>query len=264
MAERTNSARRGGTGTLRAWRSQLGCLTGIGVALAIVGGTAWATLDFLGYWPGSSMTTAWDSRSEDKAPEDSTHQTWLVGDTLVLARYDAVTGFDADSGKERWQFVPPRQTDICAASRTADGTRVLVAHTGKTGEASGHCAVVTALDLTDGRELWNTTLATANGGTADRSDALAAGGGLGVVLDAGAGTGTTTVRAFDLLTGSERWTAAVPKGCAPARTAIAPKQVVAVLACGEEVKLAAFDPADGKERWTTPSTPATASPPARA
>ncbi|MGP3638732.1 outer membrane protein assembly factor BamB family protein, partial [Streptomyces sp. 24-1644] len=124
--------------------------------------------------------------------------------------------------------------------------------TGKIGEASGDCAVVTALDLTDGRELWNTTLAPANGGTADRSDALAAGGGLGVVLDAGTGTDTTTVRAFDLLTGSERWTAAVPKGCAPARTAIAPKQVVAVLACGEEVKLAAFDPADGKERWTTP------------
>lgn len=252
MAERTNSARRGGTGTPRAWRSRLGCLTGIGVALAIVGGTAWATLDSLGYWPGSSMTTAWDSRSENKAPVDSTHQTWLAGDTLVLARYDAVTGFDADSGKERWQFIPPRRTDICAASKTTDGTRVLVAHTGKTGEASGHCAVVTALDLTDGRELWNTTLATANGGTADRSDALATGGGLGVVLDAGTGTDTTTVRAFDLLTGSERWTAAVPKGCAPARTAVAPKQVVAVLACGEEVKLAAFDPADGKERWTTP------------
>ncbi|CAM5684224.1 Outer membrane protein assembly factor BamB [Streptomyces fumanus] len=197
------------------------------------------------------MTTVWDSRSESKAAEESTHQTWLVGDTLTLARYDAVTGFDADSGKERWQFSPPRGTDIYAASKTTDSARALVAHTGMTGAASGRCAVVTALDLTDGRELWNTTLAI-SGGTADRSDALATGGGLGVVLDAGTGTDTTTVRAFDLLTGSERWTAAVPKGCAPARTAVAPKQVVAVLACGEEVKLAAFDPADGKERWTTP------------
>ncbi|MFJ4337309.1 PQQ-binding-like beta-propeller repeat protein [Streptomyces sp. NPDC088915] len=233
-------------------------LAAVCVPLGIVIGMAWAFLAPSGYWPGSSVTTAWETRSDSQAPEGSTRRAWLAGDTLVRARYDAVTGFDADSGRKRWEFVPPRRADICAAGETADDTRVLIAYTGKTGategtgEASGSCSVVVALGLADGRELWRASLALAGGGAADASGALAAGGGLGVVLDAGTGKGAPALRALELRGGSPRWTAAVPKGCAPVRTAVAPKQVVAVLACGEEMKLAAFDPADGGERWTTP------------
>lgn len=64
--------------------------------------------------------------------------------------------------------------------------------------------------------------------------------------------GVHAVRAFDLRTGTPRWKAAVPKDCVRHRVAAAAKQVVAVVGCDDELKLTAFDPADGKERWTVP------------
>ncbi|MGJ7418609.1 PQQ-binding-like beta-propeller repeat protein [Streptomyces cinereoruber] len=242
MGERVGDVRRDGTAAPRTWRSALGGLAALGVLSGIVVGLGWVFLGPTGYWPGSSMTTVWEAPSDGRAPEDGVHRAWLAGDTLVRARYDAVTGFDAGSGGKRWEFVPPRRTDICAAGEAADDGRVLIAHTGG---ADGGCSVVVALGLADGRELWRAPLAPADG------DALATGGGLGVALDAGTGKGAPAVRALDLRTGSPRWTAAVPRGCAPVLTGVAPRQVVAVLACGEELKLAAFDPADGRERWTT-------------
>lgn len=251
MAERTTSDRRGGTAEPSAWRDVLRGLLAIGLLLAIVVGIAWVFLSNTGYWPGSSMTTAWETRSDEQAPEDSTHQAWLVDDTLVRVRYDAVTGFDAGSGEERWEFAPPRRTDICATSTTADGTRVLIAYDEDFRNPDAGCSTIAALDLADGRELWHTDLTPATGDTSNSVGALAVGGGLGVVLDAGTGKGVPAVRAVDLRTGSARWTAAVPKGCVPSGTNTAPKQILAVLACGEEMKLAAFDPADGRERWTT-------------
>lgn len=63
--------------------------------------------------------------------------------------------------------------------------------------------------------------------------------------------GTEALRAFDLRTGAPRWKAAVPEGCVPERVAVGELQVVAVLSCGRtELRLAAFDPADGGQRWT--------------
>ncbi|MEU6158498.1 PQQ-binding-like beta-propeller repeat protein [Streptomyces sp. NPDC047130] len=115
----------------------------------------------------------------------------------------------------------------------------------------GGCSTVAALDLTDSRELWHTALVLANGDTYNRIGALAVGGGLSVVLDTGTGKDAPAVRAVDLHTGSARWTAEVPKGCAAFRAATVSKRVLAVLACGGEMKLAAFDLADGSEQWTT-------------
>ncbi|WP_418960289.1 PQQ-binding-like beta-propeller repeat protein [Streptomyces tritici] len=218
-------------------------VTAIGVVIAVVLGVAWAFLGPSGYWPGAAMVSAWEARSDSEAPEGSVHRAWLVGDTVVRARYDGVVGFDAGSGKEVWEFVPPRRGDVCAAGEAADGGRVLVAYTLTVG---GRCDVVAAIDLGDGRELWHAALPLAGDG------ALAVGGGLGVVVVAGGGNEGPSLRAFDLRTGAARWTAAVPKGCAPGRAAVAPEQVVAVLACGGEVKLAGFSPRDGRARWTTP------------
>lgn len=167
-------------------------------------------------------------------------------------RYDAVTGFDAGSGKQRWEYVPPRRTDICAASTTTDGSLALIAYGERAEKAYGSevekdkgCATVAVLDLADGRELWHTARVPATGDLDDADDVLAVGGGIGVVLDAG--TGTRVVRAFELRTGAARWTAAVPTGCVPGRVATAPMQTLAVLTCGDETKLAAFATADGKE-----------------
>ncbi|MGW5421846.1 hypothetical protein ACWEV0_16690, partial [Streptomyces sp. NPDC003943] len=60
------------------------------------------------------------------------------------------------------------------------------------------------------------------------------------------------VRAVDLRTGAARRPAAVPKGCAPTEVTAAARQVLAIAACGAELKLVAFSPADGGARWTVP------------
>ncbi|QES57557.1 hypothetical protein DEJ51_28015 [Streptomyces venezuelae] len=251
MTETTNGDAAERSRPQGARRSWLGGLIAVAVVLAIVVGLGWAFLGTSGYWPGSSLTTAWETPGDSRAPEDGTHQAWIVDDTLVRTRHDAVTGFDAGTGKKVWEFVPPGRTEICAASTTADGAHVLIAYDENTRSAAEGCATVAALDLADGRELWRTALAPAGGDTADRVRALAVGSGLGVVLDA-TGKGAPAVRAVDLRTGSPRWTAAVQEGCTPDGTATAPREVLAVLACGEEMRLAAFDPADGRQLWITP------------
>ncbi|WP_406062680.1 PQQ-binding-like beta-propeller repeat protein [Streptomyces sp. NBC_01077] len=258
MAVRTTDS--GGNGRRRSGR--LGPVLGIGGLLLVVLGLASAcSASSGGLLPGGSMRLAWDVPFDDSAREYGNGD-WLVGDTVVRSRYDAVTAFDAGSGKQRWEYVPPGREAVCAVSRRADRSVVLIAR-GAVGPGGG-CATVAALDLTNGRELWHTRRT-----PADRTDSLtdlvATGGGLAVLRDGYDDwayrtyekrrvlPGSEALRAFDLRTGAPRWKAAVPHGCVPERVAAAERQVVAVLACDRtELKLAAFAPADGKERWTVP------------
>jgi outer membrane protein assembly factor BamB len=250
-----SSDRAGGTAPLSWWRKLLAVLIVGGVGLVCLGGFASIFLARSGYLPFFSMKVVWET-SVDRNAADHGNGAWLVGDTVVRSRFDAVTGFDAGSGKKRWEYVVPGRAEICAVSNAADDSVALIAY----GEKGKGCATVAAIDLTDGRELWHTSRAPANGDLMNEDDLVATGGGLGVFLDSG-GTrvllgleahGVHGVRTFDLRTGTPRWAAAVPKGCVPGTVAAAAKQVLAVVACDNELKLAAFDPADGKERWTVP------------
>ncbi|MEU6626262.1 PQQ-binding-like beta-propeller repeat protein [Streptomyces litmocidini] len=262
MAGRTQGERDGGAAEPFGWRGGLGCLAAVGLLLALVAGIGWVFLEPMGYWPGSSMTTAWTARSDTDGtpPEDAPDRTWLIGDTVVRGGPDGVRAFRAGSGAERWQYAPPRLTDLCALSPTVDGSVALIARTGR----DGGCATVAALDLGNGRELWHTSRVPALRTPSERDvlglrtdgpgvgvgGALNVAGGLGVVLEEG--RGAPALRALELRTGAARWTAAVPKGCVPGVSAAAPKQIVTVLTCRDEMKVAAFDPADGSARWAVP------------
>ncbi|WP_405859600.1 PQQ-binding-like beta-propeller repeat protein [Streptomyces sp. NBC_00090] len=257
MTERTDERRSGGRERPSGWRGRLGCPAAVLVLLALVLGIAWVFLRPMGYWPGSSMTTTWVARSDgaEAAPEDATDRTWVAGDLVVRGRPDGVRAFHAGSGAQRWEYTPPRLTDLCALSATADDSVVLIAYTGR----DRGCATVAALDLRDGRELWHAAHVPALDALADRGGrglpgvdgALAVADGLGIVLEAG-GDHKPALRALELRTGAPRWTAAVPEGCLPGPSATAPKQVLTVLNCGDEMKLAAFEPTDGTARWTVP------------
>ncbi|MFE5512669.1 PQQ-binding-like beta-propeller repeat protein [Streptomyces sp. NPDC056529] len=244
------------------------------VGVLVVGGGAGAIIGGIlsdqGLLPGDSMELAWQSPPDRGAAYGNGD--WLVGDTVVRSRFDAVTAFDTGSGQKRWEHAVPGRDEICAVSRTADGSVALLAHgeQGKTDvdgevEQDRGCATVTALDLTSGRELWRTRRAPETGQLDTEPDLVATGGGLAVVRDGdedwhyelpGAARslrGDQALRAFDLRTGAPRWKAAVPGGCFPHRVAAAARHVVAVLVCDRtELRLAAFDPASGKERWTVP------------
>ncbi|WP_406859063.1 PQQ-binding-like beta-propeller repeat protein [Streptomyces sp. HUAS MG47] len=206
------------------------------------------------------MRVVWDAPVDDNA-RDYGNGAWLVDDTLVRSRYDAVTAFDARSGDRRWEYAPPGQDHVCAVSRRTAGSVVLLAR-GDRGPGGQGCATVAALDLTTGRELWHVRRAPADL-TESLTDMVAAGGGLAVLRDGDdrwvletirpAVQGSEALRAFDLLTGAPRWKAAVPAGCVPERVAAGERQVLAVLTCGRtELQLAAFDKADGKAQWSAP------------
>ncbi|MFD7324248.1 PQQ-binding-like beta-propeller repeat protein [Streptomyces sp. NPDC059875] len=210
--------------------------------------------------PGGSMRVVWEAPVDGNA-RDYGNGAWLVGDTLVRSRYDAVTSFDAGSGERRWEYAPPGQDHVCAVGRRAAGSVVLLAR-GDRGPGGQGCATVAALDLTTGRELWHVRRAPADL-TESLTDMVAAGGGLAVLRDGDdrwvletirpAVQGSEALRAFDLLTGAPRWKAAVPAGCVPERVAAGERQVFAVLTCGRtELRLAAFDKADGKAQWSAP------------
>ncbi|MFC8586633.1 PQQ-binding-like beta-propeller repeat protein [Streptomyces sp. NPDC057217] len=204
---------------------------------------------------GGSLSVVWEAPADSDTREYG-NGAWLVGDTLVRSRYDAVTAFEAGTGKGRWEYAPPAQEHICAVSRRTAGSVVLIARGNMTGAG---CSTVAALDLTTGRERWHTSRAPGDL-TETLTDTVAVGGGLAVLRDTDdmwaldvrpAVPGSKALRAFDLRTGAPRWTAAVPEGCVPEQVGAGERQVVAVLACGRtELRLAAFDPADGRQRWT--------------
>ncbi|WP_225800097.1 PQQ-binding-like beta-propeller repeat protein [Streptomyces sp. NK15101] len=249
MATRTTdgTARRG-------WARLPALLVAIGVPLALVGGLASCVASELGYLPGDSMERVWDAPRDRPAAEYG-NAAWAVGDTVVRSRFDAVTAFDARSGKRRWEYTVPGRAEICTTSTAAsDAVALIVLDDSREG-----CATVAAIDLKDGRELWRT-------GRRGPGGDVATGAGLAVILDTderwdsehAEGTGPVlrgdqALRAVDLRTGAPRWKAAVPKGCLPRGVAVAPERVLAALTCaGDEAELAAFAPADGRPRWTVP------------
>ncbi|MFF9194831.1 PQQ-binding-like beta-propeller repeat protein [Streptomyces sp. NPDC014779] len=241
-----------------------------GVPLALVGGVGSCVAHTNGKLPGDSMERAWDTPFDANAAEHG-NSAWLLGDTVVRSRYDAVTAFDATAGNRRWEYTVPGRAEICAVSRPDGGTVALVAY-GEKGEEYGEpakdkgCRTVAAIDLGDGRELWRSALLPGDAGLDGRDDLVATGGGLAVLRDVDDDwghepypsepaplAGNRALRALDLRTGAPRWSAAVPRGCFPHRVAAAEKQVLAVLACDRtELKLAAYDPADGRQRWLVP------------
>ncbi|MGW6571868.1 outer membrane protein assembly factor BamB family protein [Streptomyces sp. NPDC054945] len=231
----------------------------LGIPLALVGGLASCVASETGHLPGDSMERVWDTPYDRPAAEYG-NAAWATGDTVVRSRFDAVTAFDAGTGRRRWEYAVSGRAEICTTGTAASDGIALIGLTDDKG-----CATVAALDLKDGRELWRTGRRPGSEDAKDHFDVIATGAGLAVLRDVDerrgeepeAGTAPVlpterTLRALDLRTGAPRWAAAVPQGCLPRRVAVGTRQVLAALECGTEAKLAAFDPSDGTERWTVP------------
>ncbi|MFF7364581.1 PQQ-binding-like beta-propeller repeat protein [Streptomyces sp. NPDC008125] len=239
----------------------------VGIAAVVVALVA-ALLDSEGYLPGGAMVRSWEA-PRDLNAADHGNGGWLVDDTVVRTRFDAVTGFGAADGKERWEYVVPGRAEICAVgTTTADGIGLIAYGEDGDVEKGGGCATAAAIDLRTGDELWHTPVAADTDVLEEQPDLVAVGGGLAVLRDSDADwayephphddpedrlAGTEALRAVDARTGAARWKAAMPKGCVPYRVSATEKQVLAVLACElKDLELAAFDPADGALRWAAP------------
>ncbi|WP_030751121.1 PQQ-binding-like beta-propeller repeat protein [Streptomyces griseus] len=232
-------------------------LAGTAAALAVLGVLATGCSS-----APEELGVVWDTPADPKA-EEADRGAWLSGDTLVHSRFDAVRGFDARTGERNWEYVPPGRSAICSATVDTGNSVVVLARDGDgtPGSAKDNgCADVVAIDVEDGRELWHTVLPALDAWAGRlQSSTVSAGAGLAVLLRG------DDLAAVDTRTGRTRWKAALPKGCVPGTTAVADRQVAALLACGgtehllgdkvasdAELFAAAFAPATGALLWSAP------------
>ncbi|GGZ10834.1 outer membrane protein assembly factor BamB family protein [Streptomyces poonensis] len=206
----------------------------------VIGIVVGSILESGGYLPGDGVRTVWKAPRDQSAAEHG-NGSWLTGDTVVRIRYDAVTAYEVDGGKKRWNLAVPGRDEVCAVSRaTADGTGV-IAH----GEEETGCDTVTAVDLATGEERWHRTLKAEPGVLEQEADMVAIAGGTVVTHDTGA------VRAFDARTGAPRWQVAAPEDCAPWAVHASEEQAFTVLGCESGLRLTAHRLDDGERTWTS-------------
>ncbi|KOG31042.1 hypothetical protein ADK34_10845 [Streptomyces viridochromogenes] len=208
------------------------------------------------------LGVVWDT-PVDRRAEPQGNGAWLSGDTLVRSRFDAVSGYDARTGKRSWEYVPPGRSAVCHATADTDGSVMVLTRDedGASASAKGElCATAVAIDMRNGREIWQVPLSdTGSGLHRFQPYAVSAGSGIAVLLK------NDGLNAVDVRSGKPLWTAALPKGCVPGRTRVADRQVAALLACGgtdkdlgdkvardAELHAAAFDPATGALLWSAP------------
>ncbi|WP_435190534.1 PQQ-binding-like beta-propeller repeat protein [Streptomyces sp. bgisy126] len=133
-----------------------------------------------GYLPGDGMSRVWEAPHDRDVPAHG-NASWLHGDVVVRARFDAVTGFDVSTGRERWEYTVPDVAEICATSATADRNGIAVIAFGSesgAGTAAGGCATVAAIDLDTGEEVWRTSAPSASSLEGNHG-VVAVGGGSG-------------------------------------------------------------------------------------
>jgi outer membrane protein assembly factor BamB len=155
-----------------------------------------------------------------------------VADDLAFigGRDGTVRAIDLDSGDERWSFDASGRVETPAAM--ADGLVVFVAEAFKTGRATAY-----ALDATTGEEEWSFSPEDVALGASP----AAVGDDLVVF-----GLGDLRVRALELDTGRERWSA---RSRAPFSARAAPAFAGDVLIGDRVGHLYRFDPASGEEGW---------------
>ncbi|WP_329111900.1 PQQ-binding-like beta-propeller repeat protein [Streptomyces sp. NBC_01353] len=232
------------------------------MAAAVVALASLATGCFFFDAEPEELGVVWDT-PEDRKTESQGNGAWLSGDTLVRSRFDAVSGYDARTGKRSWEYVPPGRSAVCHVAADTDSSVLVLTRDGDgtSAPAKGKlCADVVAIDMNNGGEIWHTPLPALDPwATRLQSYTVSAGSGIAVLLRG------DDLQAVDVRTGKTRWKAALPKGCVPGTTAVAERQVAALLACGgteyllgdkvpsdAELFVATFAPATGALLWSAP------------
>ncbi|SCF72507.1 PQQ-like domain-containing protein [Streptomyces sp. Ncost-T10-10d] len=171
---------------------------------------------------------------------------WIVGDTIVKAMFQTLSGYSVTDGHQKWSLRMP--SNLCAApsQATADGKIVL-------GIESGHgdkafCDALQMVDLTTGKAGWHKTYRRQGAWDGLSHVAMAINGDTVTVGR------TTRTDAFRVSDGKVLW-GELPGNCQPFGFASGPVAIAAT-SCQtaaddhKEQQVQRIDPVTGKVRWT--------------
>ncbi|GGN36197.1 hypothetical protein FHR83_006323 [Actinoplanes campanulatus] len=195
---------------------------------------------------GRNMAIQWQA-GPDRPSDVQATGTWVHADTLIRAREDLVTAYDAATGRQVWTFQPPDRQELCTMSRgVSDGVGIL----GLGADDDGLiCNTLVAVDLTTGKTLWRRTRAVGDSGTsvAAVDDEVGIAGNTVVFKE---GTGFAAVGLRD---NRVKWRKAAPATCAGYSVTAAGNDAVLISACPEAAaRLVMADPASGQVRFQVP------------
>ncbi|WP_031509287.1 PQQ-binding-like beta-propeller repeat protein [Streptomyces megasporus] len=163
--------------------------------------------------------------------------TWFVGDTIVRAWFDSVTGYDMNTGKEVWSLDLARRGPGCGAAPTVSDGRTVI-------QWGGMCEKVMAIDLVQGEKLWTKDLPSKGRGTDEYLETRMAVSG-----DIAAAAWIGNAIGFDLSTGEVLWKAEDGAECRDTDY-VGGERLIAKVECdfGATVALHSVKP-DGSKGW---------------
>ncbi|MGW1841492.1 outer membrane protein assembly factor BamB family protein [Streptomyces sp. NPDC001966] len=170
---------------------------------------------------------------------------WIVGDTVVKAMYQTVSGYSVTDGSRKWSLRLPAAMCAAPSQATADGKIALGVQTGHGDQAI--CSALQMVDLTTGKAGWYRTIEREGAWDALSNPAMAINGD---TVTIGRKTRTDAFRVSDgkVLFGQ------LPGNCQPFGFASGPVAIAAA-SCQtaaddhKEQLVERIDPATGKVLW---------------
>lgn len=186
---------------------------------------------------GAGVAQKWSVPVPDSDNDASTLTAFITSDktTLVRISQGGITGYDLNSGKQKFSIAVPDGAEVCAGTRSApDGVAALVFGT------DNHCSTVAAVDVSAGKQLWSTNFPVNDTKFPPLDAAVTAAAGKIYVV-----TGERLIQ-YDAksATGHVKYRAIKPKNdyCDVDGLAATDKVVVTTLRCGNTVSLTGLSP----------------------
>ncbi|MEU8893517.1 PQQ-binding-like beta-propeller repeat protein [Streptomyces sp. NPDC048442] len=170
---------------------------------------------------------------------------WVVGDTVVVGVYEAVSGYSAVDGKRRWTL--PIPTGLCAAPAVPAENGTVVVGVYKRGDRD-KCTALQQIDLRSGEAGWKRPLPK-EGNSPLPSDITLTISGTTVTA-----AGSHQSFAFSLADGKHLWGRRAQGSCQPEAFA-GGRRLIAAARCPtsdpnqEQNEVSEIDPATGKLKW---------------
>ncbi|MFJ3832053.1 PQQ-binding-like beta-propeller repeat protein [Streptomyces sp. NPDC090046] len=202
-----------------------------------------------GIRPGEARVWLRDHQSEVAGSGTSQYGPWRVGDTVVSAIHNGLTGYAVADGQEKWKF--PLQTSLCGVPPAPSANGRLVVAVKESASESSRCTHLQQIDLTTGQAGWKVAVPPENARDSTSQFELAISG------DTVAVARTAVMSGFSVTDGRRLFGTSSPNGCYP--TAFAGgSRLIGIRHCSDpkdargpgRAMVEELDPATAAPKWS--------------